>query len=178
MQLGRRRKGGILAGLLIGLLVLVVLFIAGSIILGVFIARNVRVQETSSADGKTVHIETPVGSMRVREQAKADPRDLGLPVYPGAIAVSAQGKMVNLELKLGDNEKGFDIVAADYATPDPVDKVSAFYRKELPRWTVSSHRGSVKMQSSEDGSKRIIAIRQEGGRTRISLVQIGAPPEN
>lgn len=178
MQFGSRQKGGVLAGLLIGLLVLIGLFIAGSVILGLFIARNVRVQETSSGEGKTVRIQTPVGSMRVREQSKADPRDFGLPVYPGAVAVSAKGKTVNFEVKLGDNEKGFDLVAADYATPDSVDKVAAFYRKELPRWMVSSHEGHVEMRFSEEGYKRIIAIRNDGGRTRISLVQIGEPPEN
>ncbi len=178
MHLGNRRAGGILAGLLIGLLALVVLLVAGSIVLGLFIAHNVRVEEVSSGRGKVVRVETPVGSMRVREHSGANSRHLGLPIYPGAVATSDKGKMVDFEVKLGDNQRGFDVVAADYTTADPVEKVTAFYRNELPHWILSARDGHVEMRYSEDGYKRVVAIREKGGLTRISLVQIGEPQEN
>jgi hypothetical protein len=136
------------------------------------------VEEVASRQGKTVHIETPAGSMRVHERSSADPRDLGLPIYPAAVIASGKGKMVNFEVDLGDGQKGMDVATAEYTTPDSVDKVAAFYRKELPRWVFSAHNGHVEMRNFEEGYKRIVAIRDDGGRTRISLVQIGEPPAN
>ena len=35
--------------------------------------------------GETVNLETPFGSVRVREDDKVDPKRLGVPVYPGAV---------------------------------------------------------------------------------------------
>ncbi|MGE5570995.1 MAG: hypothetical protein ACM3S5_18320 [Rhodospirillales bacterium] len=178
MRLEKRRSGGILAGVLAAILVLALLLVGTAILLGLFIARNVRVEETSSGRGKVVRIETPVGSMRVREARSPDDlRRLGLPVYPGAAAVPGEGKTVNLEFQLGD-EKNLNVAAADYTTADSIANVSAFYRQELPDWSFSMHDGRVEMRHSEEGYQKVIAIREKGGLTRISLVQIGEPQEN
>lgn len=178
MQRGSRRAGGILTGLLMGFLALVVLLVAGALILGLFVARSVRVEEVPSREGKVVRVETPVGSMRIHEGSGAGIRHLGMPVYPGAAADSSKGKMVDFELNLGRDRKGFDVAAAEYSTTDPVADVADFYRKELPQWISSTRDGRIEMKYSEEGYQRIIVIRRRGGLTRISLIQAGEPQVN
>ncbi|MGC9971229.1 MAG: hypothetical protein ABSE56_11640 [Bryobacteraceae bacterium] len=166
----RRQAGGIVAGIAIAILVLLGLLIAGAVLL----VHNIRVEESVSQGRKTVRIETPVGSMRLREQTRLDPKQLGLPVYPGATATSRPGKAVNLEFDFGGSEKHFDVAATEYSTTDPPEKVIEFYRKDLPQWVFTArHDGSVEIKYSEKGCQRIIAIQEEGGRTRITLAQAG-----
>jgi len=178
LRLENRRRGGVLAGVLAAFVVLAILFVGASIFLGLFMARHVRVEESSSERGKVVRFETPVGSMRVREAGSPDDlRRLGLPVYPGAAVAPGEGKPVHLEFQLGD-EKNFNVSAADYTTADSVANVSAFYRQELPDWSFTMRDGRVEMRHSEGGYQTVIAIREQGGVTHISLVQIGEPLEN
>lgn len=171
----RRQAGGIVAGIAIAILVLMGLLIAGAVL----VVHNIRVEESVSQGRKTVRVETPVGSMRLREQTRLDPKQLGLPVYPGATATSKPGKAVNLEFDFGGSEKHFDVAATEYSTTDPPEKVIEFYRKDLPQWTLrTSHDGSVEIKYSEKGCQRIIAIKDEGGRTRITLVEAGEAQVN
>jgi hypothetical protein len=70
-------------------------------------------------------------------------------------------------------------MAAEYSTDDSVDKVKEFYHRELPHWIFSkSRRGHLQMEYTEDGYKRIIAIHEEDGRTRIGLASVGEPASN
>lgn len=178
-----RRKGpqagGVVAGILIGILVLIGVLVAAAVVFGVYVAHNVRVEETHSAQGKTVRVETPVGSMRLREHANVDPKQLGLPVYPGATLARSHGKAVNLEFDFAGEGKHLDVAAAEYTTSDPASKVTEFYRQQLPHWIFTTKfNGSVEMKYSEGGYKRVIAIREEDGQTRITLAQIGEPIAN
>ena len=58
---------------------------------GLYVARNIRVEKKQGKSGESVRIETPVGAIRV--QTGKNPSQLGIPVYPGAIAASAAGRM-------------------------------------------------------------------------------------
>jgi YD repeat-containing protein len=60
-----------------------------------------------------------------------------------------------------------------------VEKVREFYHRELPHWIISTKRhGSVQMEYTEDGFKRIIAIHDQDGETRIGLASMGEPAAN
>jgi hypothetical protein len=170
MHAKRRQAGGIVAGIAIAILVLMGLLIAGAVL----VVHNIRVEESVSQGRKTVRVETPIGSMRLREQTRLDPKQLGLPVYPGATATSKPAKAVNLEFDFGGSEKQFDVVATEYSTTDPLEKVVEFYRKDLPQWVVTAtHDGKVEIKYSEKGCQRIVAIHEEAGRTCITLAQAG-----
>ena len=52
---------------------------------GMYFADNIHVEKTRGAKGETVQVDTPIGSMRVQEHKKLDPKLIGVPVYPGAI---------------------------------------------------------------------------------------------
>lgn len=168
-------RGGAVVGILIGLLAVVGLAIVLAVGAGVYVSRNVTVRESR---GRTT-IETPFGSMQVREGGRFDPAHFGVPVYPGAARQEDSRKLASFELDLGDTHKEFSIVAAEYTTEDDVEEVTAFYRDHLPHWMFSSRRrGCAQFEFTEGGHKRIIAIREQRGRTHIGLASVGGPASN
>ncbi len=172
-----RQRGGVLSGLLITLLVIVGLVVAGLAIGGWYLARNIRVQETVTARGKTVRVETPLGSLRVQEGGSLDPAKVGIPLYPGAQVAERDHKSVNLELDFGSVGKQVTVTTAEYSVADPPEKVAEFYRRQLPDWSFSeSWRGGFKIEFSGRGYKRVVAIRERGGHTRIVFALVGEPP--
>jgi len=169
------RRGGILAGVLIGLGILLVLVVATTVVAGLFIARHVAVRETSRG---TV-VETPFGSVRVKENARVDPRLLGVPLYPGATRLEDPRKQASIELDFDGESKQLNVLVAVYTTPDPLDKVAAFYREKLGSWKYTRNSsGRVKLESSQDGSKRVVAISGRDGLTKIALASAGEPASN
>lgn len=177
MKRQERQRGGVLSGLLITLLVIVGLVVAGVAIGGWYLARHIRVQETVTARGKTVRVETPFGSLRVQEAGSLDPAKAGMPVYPGAQVAERDRKSVDLELDFGSLGKQVTVTVAEYSVADPPERVAEFYRKQLPNWSFSeSWHGGFKLELSAQGYKRVVAIRERGGHTRITLVQAGESP--
>lgn len=177
---GTGERGGALRAVLIGLGVLAALLIAVIVVGAVYFAQNIRVHETETRRGKTVRVETPVGSVRVREGARLDVSELGVVLYPGAQAMGDGAKVVNLDLGfLGGAEGRFDVLAAEFTTADPPDKVADFYRKECPGWRFHSRGGDrVKLEIDERGFRRVVAIHPQGDGTRITIARVGAPAVN
>jgi hypothetical protein len=91
-----------------------------------FLGCNIRKQGEGKAE--KVDINTPIGSLHVSKQP--DPKDVGLPIYPGAERVmdkNDEGANVSIESSMF----GLRVVALKYKTGDGSDKVLDFYRKEL-----------------------------------------------
>jgi hypothetical protein len=173
----RRRRGGVVAGILLTVLILGVLAVAALVATGVYIARNVRVTERS-ARGETT-VETPFGTVRVRDSSRLDLKHLGLPIYPGAMREEDSRKLASFNLDFGDKHAGLYVAAAEYRTPDPIDKVTAYYRQQLPHWLFSeSGDCGIKLELTERGYKKIVAIHREDGETRIGLASVGEPASN
>jgi hypothetical protein len=172
-----RRRGGALAGILLVVLILGVLAVAALVSTGLFIAHNVRVTE-KTAHGETT-IETPFGTMRVRESPRFDAKRLGLPVYPGAVREEDSRKLASLHFDFGERHKEFAVMAAAYRTSDSVDRVTEFYRHELPHWLFSQKRhGGFQLEMTEGGRKKIVVIHEDGDETRIGLASVGEPASN
>jgi hypothetical protein len=94
-----------------------------------------RVHVDKDADGKekTVQVDTPFGGVHVNtDQTTA--ADLGLPVYPGAEVVRNDDEHKSADVHLGFGEWQLRVRAVSYATSDPQDKVTAFYKKSLGRY--------------------------------------------
>ena len=68
----------------------------------------------------------------------------------------------------------------DEGPPKPGgEKVTDYYRRELPHWIIGEkHDGGFRMEYSEDGYKRIVAITTNHGRTHIGLASVGEPAAN
>ena len=173
----KNRRGGALVAVLLSLLVVAVVGLILMISVGVHIARSVHVTESR---GKTV-VETPVGSVTVRQRKGADPRLLGIPVYPGAVAVESDDrKLATIELELGDTYKEFSFAAAEYTTGDEASRVVEYYRSKLPSsWIIREKRhGGWEMSYEKGGYKRIVAVKERDARTHITLASVGEPASN
>lgn len=171
-------RGGILGSILLVLGILVLITTVAIVAGGLYLARHVHVTASNGKHGN-VTVETPFGSMHVREDSKLDPKRLGVPIYPGAVVSNDGHRLATVELNFGSDDKQFAVVAGEYTTPDPIEKVREFYRSELPHWMVSEeHHGHVQFSFTEGGYKRIVVLKERGGETRIGLASVGSPPTN
>jgi hypothetical protein len=94
-----------------------------------------RVEENKHGDGKDVTIETPFGGMNVKTNDKDVLASIGLPAYPGAVAVNKgddKHHSADVDMSFGDFQ--LRVKAADFRTDDPIGKVEAFYRDGLRRY--------------------------------------------
>lgn len=173
MRFKSSESGGIL-GILAGVLLVVVGIVLMIVIGGLHFARNVRVEHEGEGRDKLVKIETPAGSVRVRNIEGLDAKHMGVPVYPGATLKDDDSHAVTIEFDSGDEHKDLTTVAAVYKTDDSVDSVRRFYRKELPHWIITK-KG---FEYSEGGYKRFIVIHREHGETTIALASLGEPAAN
>ncbi|MEX2263345.1 MAG: hypothetical protein WD696_15415 [Bryobacteraceae bacterium] len=178
MKSASREKGGILTGLLIGLGLLagLVVFLAWT---GIHLARNLHVEHTRKSNAESTRIVTPIGSIHVTNRRGVDAKHFGVPVYPGARQTEEDSRSASVELDLGSSHHELAIVAAHYVTSDSVEKVVEYYRGILPHWIVSKDGNrKTRIEYTEDGYKRLIAIREKHGQTRIALASFGEPASN
>jgi len=174
----RSQRGGVLAGVLAAFLILAALAVVGIFMAGMYVADNIHVEKTRSAKGETVQVDTPIGSMRLQEHKKLDPKAIGVPVYPNAVR-NDENHAASVDFSFDSGHKGFTVLAAEYTTDDSLDKVKEFYHQELPHWMITQrYNGGVHMEYTEDGYRRIVAITEKHGQTHIALASVGEPASN
>jgi hypothetical protein len=96
-----------------------------------------RVEKTTNGDSKDVKIETPFGGMNVKTNDSDVLTSIGLPAYPGAVAVKEDtgndhAHSADVDMSFGAFK--LRVKAADYRTDDAPEKVEAFYREGLKRF--------------------------------------------
>src|ERR1700724_4630546 len=62
----------------------VIAFLVGALVLW-SMAKSSTITETQTKAGKSLHVQTPIGSLDSLPQEKLDPRLAKLPSYPGAL---------------------------------------------------------------------------------------------
>ena len=135
------------------------LALAGLIVLP---ACSVNVKKGANGEEKKVDIETPVGAIHVDKGA--DVRDTGLSVYPGARqkAESNNGEEQSANVNISSGLFGLKVVAIEYVSDDPPDKIAAYYRDQLKHFgtilechTSNRHgnAGDVDVHMGKDGDK-------------------------
>ncbi len=113
------------------------------------------VQEKHEGDTKKVAVSTPFGDIKVND--KADSRDTGLPVYPGAREKKGdtenENKSANVNMSFG--KFALKVVVASYVSDDSPDKILAFYRPELGKYgkVLECKGGSVNYTYHKSDSK-------------------------
>jgi hypothetical protein len=113
-----------------------VVLCAGAATMAMLLA-GCRVEENKHGDGKDVQIVTPFGGMNVKTNDAHVLDTIGLPAYPGAIAVTEDtgndhAHSADVDMSFGDFK--LRVKTADYRTDDAPDKVEAFYRNGLKRF--------------------------------------------
>jgi hypothetical protein len=107
--------------------------VAGTAVLGMLAGCRVHVDKGANGQEKTVQVDTPFGGVHVNtDQVSA--AELGLPIYPGAQALSRDGKHKSADVHMGFGEWELRVKAASYSTADNEDKVTEFYRKALSKY--------------------------------------------
>lgn len=176
---GKAQRGGALAAIGVPVLVVGFLVFGALFYTGWSIARGVRISAAEGKRGKTVDIETPFGSIRMKQlPSNLDAGYFGVPVYPGAVRESDDAGLASFEYDSGRTHRELTVFGAVYTTPDSVEQVREFYRGELPHWTLRDRHGSIQIETGADGQKKIIAIRNRGLRTHIGLASVGGPASN
>ena len=145
----------------------------------VFVAAcHVNVQKSENGEEKKVDVETPVGAIHVNKDASA--RDTGLPIYPGA-------KEKNKDSGHDDNKAnvnisssffGLKVVAIEYLTDDPPEKVAAYYKDQLKKYgailechTTDKHNdaGDVDVSIGDDKDKKLSCEHSSGPTLELKV---------
>jgi hypothetical protein len=92
-------------------------------------ACSLNVKKGDNGEEKRVDISTPVGGIHVGEGA--DPRDTGLPVYPGARVKEKTGDKNSANVNISSSFFGLKVVALEYLSDDSPDKLISFYKDKL-----------------------------------------------
>jgi hypothetical protein len=92
---------------------------------------SINVKDKKEGNDGKVDIQTPIGDLHVNEGA--DVRDTGLTLYPGSKPApkepSSDGKSANVNLSFGGF--GLKVVAAEFVSDDPSNKILDYYNKQL-----------------------------------------------
>lgn len=104
-----------------------------AVIAALLLTAGCTVKKEGNGDEKKVQIETPIGGLKVNTQA--DPGDVGLAVYPGAqLNPHPEGEHSRANVNISSSLFGVKVVALDYISNDPPEKVTDFYKKELGKY--------------------------------------------
>ncbi|MDP9051946.1 MAG: hypothetical protein M3O31_14700 [Acidobacteriota bacterium] len=111
----------------------VVLFAGVAMAVGML--AGCRVEKTTNGDSKNVQIVTPFGGMNVKTNDANSMEGIGLPSYPGAVAVNKDDdnhKSADVDMSFG----GFKlrVKVASFHSDDPAAKVEAFYRNGMKEY--------------------------------------------
>ncbi len=134
-------------------------------------ACSVNVQKDKNGEEKKVDIRTPIGNIKVDNQA--DARDTGLAVYPGARLrqkdEDGDKKSANVNLSFG--EYGLKVVAVEYESDDSPEKLISFYQAQLKKYGsvlechVHSHNGHIQVNARHDSDSKSLSCEDSEGST-------------
>ncbi|HVN94068.1 MAG TPA: hypothetical protein VMT38_10240 [Terracidiphilus sp.] len=113
-----------------------------------------------------ISINTPKGTITENPDQSFTASDLGIAIYPGATQEKG-----GVRLTLG----GKSMVTANFLTPDPPDKVMAFYKDQAGANAQIMASGSGGMISMQSGSNSVaVTVSQSAdehnGETQITIV--------
>ncbi len=147
-------------------------FLVGAVALW-FLAKSSKVSQSETKFGKTLHVETPVGTLDVGPKAKLDARLAPIPIYPGAMPENPMAAESITDLKVG--WKTAQDISATYWTSDSETQVWDFYKQQLPDWP----RNLVESQGKElirHEPGWVLLLRVSGGRDRTIIETSVKPP--
>ena len=125
-------------------------------------------------ENKEFLIKTPWGFFEA--QKTLDPSRLELPLYPGAKYVKDNDSgTVTLNLSFS-GQPPIRILAGKFRTPDKVEKVREFYRKNLgsgvTKYTEKTSEGSAAFEMRRKSLIQAVELKSVDGATEIHLTRI------
>jgi hypothetical protein len=150
-------------------------------------------------DKQKVDIQTPIANLKVDTGTQAS--DNGIPVYPGAKPREADknGDKHRANVNIGGLGFGLKVIAAEYDTSDPPDKVKSFYEDKLKQFgdvlvckghnsdggdvtmhgdsddkltCKDSHGSGWELKTGTQHNQHLVSIEPDGAGTRFGTVLI------
>ncbi len=115
--------------ILIVVAVIVAIGILGIATVG-FIGYRVAKSSHVTQEGDHVKVETPFGSVETSKDPEQAANDLGIDIYPGAVAQKNGAAVATFG--------GVHTVSASFKTGDSPDKVCSFYKSKFPNATITT----------------------------------------
>lgn len=144
--------------------ILGVLAVSTVAFIGWRVARNMHVKQ----EGNHVKVDTPFGSVETSKNPEDIARDLGVDVYPGALAErngSATATFGSMRT-----------ASAVFKSSDSVDQVSAFYKAKLPNAAVTtSDQNRCTIIAQDQRNMTTINIQADDGQTKIQITHVSHP---
>ena len=163
-----------------------------------------RIDTHKNGEDKNVSIGTPFGSLNVKTNENNAIAQTGLTPYPGASPVHKHGDdhgaAADVNMSFGSFKLG--VHAVELQTPDPEDKVLAFYRKDMGRYgavltcrgkqavgqpartadgltcgTNNDNDSKLELRAGSELRQHIVAVHAEDGGTHIGLVALDLPSD-
>ena len=137
---------------------------------------SINVKDKKDGGESKVDIKTPVGNLKVNEEA--DIRDTGLTLYPGAKPAPKESgedkKGANVNLSFGGF--GLKVVAAEFISDDSQGKILDYYNKELEHFgkPIECHGkwngGDVSVNSDDkSGLSKPVSCRESSSGESVEL---------
>jgi hypothetical protein len=153
--------------ILIVVAALVVFGIAGVAAIG-FVGYHFAKNSHVTQEGERVKVDTPFGTFSANDPEQAA-KDLGVEIYPGAQVL----KSGSASATFGD----VHTVAANFESSDPVDKVCAFYKSQLPSATVkASEQNRCTIVSTDEKNTITINVEATGDTTKFQIASVSKKP--
>lgn len=160
----------------IALLLLALLILVGGIGIWAglhFLSSAVHVNVAQDGGGKKeVSVKTPFGSLEVNKDVNE--ASLGLPIYPGSTRLKDHDS-ATVNIDIADQAK-VRVLAGKFETPDPVDKVIAFYHdrlgSEVTKFREKNEEGKTVFEIKHDKQDKVVALKSNGDKTVIELVRV------
>jgi len=128
---------------------------------GLALGCSVNVKKDEEGKGNKVDIQTPVAGLHVSNEP--DVQDTGLPVYPGATRKhkgEGDSDETGANVNLATSMFGLKVVAVEFVSNDPPEKVLAFYKDKLGKYgnVLECHKrkggSSVTVDSDDDDDSK------------------------
>lgn len=161
-------------------------------------ACTIHEQKNAGSGDKKVEIKTPFGEMKVNTQV--DPKDTGLPVYPGARrAADSEHDKHAANVNISSSMFGLKVVAVKFESDDPPQKVLDFYRDKVKAYggkylecteddgTIvtnqregqelscdkgKGHGDSIELKAGSPDRQHVVAVKPKGSGSEFTLVYV------
>jgi hypothetical protein len=139
-------------------------------------ACSINVKKEKNGEDKQVDIRTPVGGIHVSKEV--DPADVGLPLYPGAHLKprDESGDDKSANVNISGFGYGLRVVAMEYHSDDPPEKLVAFYTNQLKKYgdilvchTSSHFQVNADAKDSDHGSHALTCDSSRGNNVELKV---------
>lgn len=151
----------------------ILLGVVGSVATMVFVGKKLHDAKVSVVEkGGEATVVTPLGTVHTTKDAEKIAQDLGVEIYPGAKAIEGGSEV---------HAMGMHTVTGIFETSDSPDKVGEFYHQKYPKGIYTSTDNETSIVSGNKGAMITIHVKEEGGKTRLTIINMAGkgvhPPD-